>query len=172
MKDALTKQLIFFDVLKEVISIFGETEVGTNEVDIDSVASYLTSEGGFKFAVDLFDYNTREDIEAYITDKILDGFPVWRFLKCSDWTKQMIEKEFLRECEKEQEELSRKYKCFTCEYFKTINTSIGIIYECNKDAQENRYRMKRRENIELPRKNCENYINRNKYNIEDVNCYE
>ena len=87
MKNNNVKELIFFDVLKEIISVFGETEVGTREVDVEAVAAYLSSNDGFKFAFDTFSCNTREDIEAYITDKILDGFPVWRYLKCSDWTK-------------------------------------------------------------------------------------
>lgn len=158
MKSNNVKELIFFDVLKEIISVFGETEVGTREVDVEAVAAYLSSNDGFKFAFDTFGCNTREDIEAYITDKILDGFPVWRYLNCSEWTKQMLEKEFAEECMREKERIEKAYKCFTCAHFNVQNTMLGPIYKCKKEREMNRYGMKRREGPFGPKKTCKDYV--------------
>ena len=83
------KQYMFFNYFKEILEIFGQTEVGCNEVDIEALATYLLSD---KFLADSFNYNTEDEAKEFITNLILEGFPVWQYLKCSDWTKNMVEK--------------------------------------------------------------------------------
>jgi hypothetical protein len=40
---SLIKQLVYFNEFKEIVSIFGQTEVGTDEVDIEALSEYLSS---------------------------------------------------------------------------------------------------------------------------------
>ena len=75
------KQILFFNTFREIIEIFGESEIGSSQVDIDALIDYLSSD---KFFNESFDYNSEEEAQQFVTDYILDGFPVWRFLKCSD----------------------------------------------------------------------------------------
>ena len=121
------KQFLFFNWFKEIIEVFGQTEVGCSEVDIDALAEYLCSD---KFPFDTFSYNTEEEAQEYITNYILDGFPVWRYLKCSKWTKDMVEKSFSEECETEWEQLKKEYKCYTCAYYQTKRVMMGILEKC------------------------------------------
>lgn len=154
MKTEITKQLIFFNEFKEIISVFGQMEIGSEEVDVDLLANYLVSH---KFFVDTFDYNEPEEIDHYITGLIEDGFPVWRFLKTSDWTKNMIEKSFTEECKNELNEMEKMYKCLTCSYFECKETSIGIYERClNKDCPESYYNNHGRALLKLHKK-CKYY---------------
>lgn len=152
---SLTKQLMYFNVFKDIISIFGQMEIGNDEVDIESLAAYLSSD---KFFFDNFEANTEEEMQKQITELIINGFPVWRFLKCSDWTKTMVEKSFVDECEKEKEELFKTYKCFTCQYYTCQQTQIGLLQKCSYE-EKNKFKMRKRESFNLKKK-CEKYIKR------------
>lgn len=149
------KQLLFFDTFQKMVSIWGEQEVGTGEIDIVKLASYLVSD---KFQIDTFDYDNQEDIEIYITEYILNGFPIWEYLKISDWTKDMVSKSFKEEVKKEQEELNKVYKCYTCKYFNVKSTSFGIIQKCKNESENknSRYHLKRRDCFEV-KKSCKYY---------------
>lgn len=152
--NSLKKQLMYFNVFKDIISIFGQMEIGNDEVDVEELATYLGSD---KFFFDTFTAETEEEIQEQITDLIENGFPVWRFLKCSDWTKDMIEKSFEEECKQEKEELFKTYKCLTCQYYSCNQTSIGLLQKCTYEDKNTRYTMKRREEFSLKKK-CKNYI--------------
>ena len=121
------KQFLFFNWFKEIIEVFGQTEIGCSEVDIDALTEYFSSD---KFPFDTFEYNTEEEVQEYITNYILNGFPVWRYLKCSDWTKRMVEISFSEECKKEMDELKQKYKCYTCKHYTYKMTRLGILEKC------------------------------------------
>ena len=121
------KQFLFFNWFKEIIEIFGQSEVGCSDIDIDALSEYLCSD---KFPFDTFQYNTEEEAQEYITNYILDGFPVWRYLKCSEWTKNMVEKSFAQECENEWEQLKKEYKCYTCKHYTTKRVMMGVLERC------------------------------------------
>lgn len=121
------KQYMFFNYFKEMLEIFGQTEVGCDEVDIEALAAYLLSD---KFIVDSFNYNTEDEAKEFITNLILDGFPIWQYLKCSDWTKSMVEKSFSNEMKSEYEKQCQIYKCLTCKHYKVTQTGLGILDEC------------------------------------------
>lgn len=151
----LIKQLMYFNVFKDIISIFGQMEIGNDEVDVEELATYLGSD---KFFFDTFTTETEEEMQEQITELIENGFPVWRFLKCSDWTKNMIEKSFKTECEQEKEELFKIYKCFTCQYYSCRETQIGLLQKCSHEEKHG-HRLKTREKFSLKKK-CKNYIKR------------
>lgn len=154
--NSLKKQLTYFNTFKDIISIFGQVEVGCEEVNIDELATYLSSD---KFFFDTFTAETDEEMQEQITELIVNGFPVWRFLKCSDWTKNMIEESFKVECEQEKEELFKTCKCLTCQYYTCTETSIGLLQKCSYKEENNMNLMKRREGFEL-KKECKNYLKR------------
>ena len=134
----LIKQLMYFNVFKDIISIFGQIEIGNDEVDVKELATYLGSD---KFFFDTFTAETEEEIQEQITELIENGFPVWRFLKCSDWTKDMIEKSFKEECKQEKEELFKTYKCLTCQYYTCQQTQIGLLQKCLYEEEKTKHRM-------------------------------
>lgn len=149
------KQLVYFNEFKEIISIFGQTEIGTEEVDIQALAEYLDSD---KFFVDMFDYKV-DDIDAidtYITGLIENGFPVWRFLKVSDWTKNMVEKSFTEECEQEFKIMKEKYCCLSCKHYYEKYTKLGLIVKCMKPKGNKYFEKIDRGPLELKEK-CEQY---------------
>ena len=153
------KELMFFNYFKEIIEIFGQTEVGCDQVDVESLLNYLNS---IKFRTDTFTYNTEEEIKEFITNWILDGFPVWNFLKCSDWTKKMVEKSFKEEIQSEYEKQCKIYKCLTCKHFKVTNTSLGVLDECmyKEPIDETKPWLKSRKQRGVNftwKKECENY---------------
>jgi hypothetical protein len=152
----LTKQLMYFNVFKEIISIFGQMEIGNDEVDIEELATYLSSD---KFFFDTFTAETEEEMQEQITELIENGFPIWRFLKCSDWTKNMVEKSFKEECEQEKQELFKTYKCLTCQYYTCQQTQIGLLQKCSYEEEKTKHRIRKREEFNLKKK-CKHYIKR------------
>lgn len=122
------RPFIFYSAIVDIVQIFGEMEIGSCEVDVEAVATYVS---GYKFQSDFWGCSTKEDIYKKITDDILDGWPVWQFLKVSDWTKDMLERSFAKKIREERERLERTYKCYRCMHFEEIHTSLGVIEKCN-----------------------------------------
>ena len=154
----LEKQLMYFNAFKDIISIFGQIEIGCEDVDVQALANYLSTD---KFFFDSFSANTEEEMQEQITELIENGFPVWRFLKCSDWTKNMVKKSFKDECEQEKEKLFKTYKCFTCQHYECKQTNIGFLEKClynNLKNNNSKWNIKRNE-FKL-KKTCKNYIER------------
>lgn len=154
MIDPLVKQLRFYQGIVDIVKIFGETEIGDCEVDEEAVAKYVAS---LKFTSDTWGLESKDEIYQKITDDIINGWPVWEFLKISDWTKQMLEKSFAEEVIKEREELERKYKCYTCKYLNESPTSLGMFRKCMRPR--GRFEMERRDYFE-PKKRCKSYVAR------------
>jgi hypothetical protein len=65
---------------------------------------------------------------SYIENKILDGYPVWRFFNMSDWLKNKLEQELQDTIIRKKEEFFCKTRCFRCKY---MNVHISFI--CPKD---------------------------------------
>lgn len=121
------KQLLYYQALCDIVSIYGETEVGCSEIDTTAVAQYVASDN---FFVDYFDCLSVEDLYQQLTEEIIKGFPIWRFLKISDWTKTMLDKQLQQTIIEEQQRLQKTYKCITCQYYEEINTAFGTICKC------------------------------------------
>lgn len=149
MLNADGKKMVYFNIFKDMIEVFGDQECGSSKVDVIKLANYLSSD---KFFVDTFSYSTEEDIQEYITNQILNGFPVWEYLVLTDWQRNMLEKSFSSEVRKEYEEAKKKYKCLSCKYYKVIDVSIGYYEEC-KNKQLNHINRFKRDWFKL-RKSC------------------
>lgn len=139
MDNEMRKRFQFFSAICNIVQIFGETELGTCEVDEETVAEYTMSN---HFIAHLFSCNTKEEIYEKITEDIVNGFPVWQFLKVSDWTKKRLETTYETEQAKKWEALRKKYYCYTCKYYKAKDTSIGLLEECAN--KKDRFKLERR----------------------------
>lgn len=157
----MTKQLIIFSAIIDILTIFADTEIGGQyEFDYDAIDNYISS---FKCQAEYFDYTTKDEIYEKFTQDIYNGLPVWRFLKLSDWTMKMVEDSFRVECENELEQLKKIYKCLTCQHYHTEKLTMGLIWqECKyeKDKRkrmcDKRYVLKREQPFEIKTK-CNNY---------------
>lgn len=152
------KKYLFLEAMIRFAEIFGNENLGTCEVDISKVICYAETEQ-FKLIVG-WDCSTLEDHYKLIEDMVLDGFPIWHFLKLSDWTMNMLDREFRKEVQKaiEAEQLEqKKYKCYSCEYFNEHRTSLGILYECNKPKPPRERRRLRSREPFRPRKECDDF---------------
>lgn len=155
----MAKRFFFYSSVIDIVQIFGETELGSCEVDEEAVAQYCMSD---RFWSDNFTGCNKEDFYQKITDDILSGMPVWEFLKVSDWTKRMLEQSFVEEKELKWRELCKKYKCYTCQFYNAVETGIGLHESCTyeKEQQKNRREFRdwrvRRDCFE-PQEKCINY---------------
>lgn len=148
---SLLNFLTFYQTMIDIVQIFGETEIGRCEVDREAVARYLLSN---KYFVDMWGCTDEESVQQKITDDILAGFPVWQFLKISDWTKRMMERSFADDCEKQMQELRAKYKCYSCKWYKLTQTSFGTLEQCKRPISHYDWRGK---SPFKPRKACKYY---------------
>ncbi len=149
--EKLIIQLRFYQAVVDVVRTFGEMEIGECEVDEEAVANYVAS---FKFVNDLWGISSKEDIYQKLTDDIINGWPVWDFLKLSDWKRNMLDREFRRKAEEERARLEQEYKCYTCKWLEEKETSLGIFRKCKKPRDG--FEMKRREYFD-PKKRCKAY---------------
>ena len=158
------KDLLIYQAITQVLTVFAETEIGTNvNLNNEVICSYLNSDDSI---ADYFDAHTIDECFDIFTTQILNGYPVWRMLDLPEWTLQQLEKEFRDELDREEEEQKRKYKCLTCAYFSEIQCAFGVLRECKRpieaDKDSWRHMHKRKEPLEL-KETCDYYIHGNPY---------
>ena len=165
MNNGTLKRLYYFLAVKDILEIFAETELGSGcEIDIAKVYEYTNS---FNFVNDTWEISCnsetlREEIYQKVTDDILNGYPVWRLLILSEWTMNMLEREFQAECDRERKKQEARYKCYKCKYFREDITSLGSFMECKYEpprAEGRRYidwKRPRGEDFHLKR-SCKNF---------------
>ena len=159
MDNEMRKRFLFFSAVCDIVQIFGETELGSCEVDEEAVAEYTMSD---HFIAHLFSCNSKEEVYEKVTEDILGGFPVWQFLKVSDWTRQRLEHTYATEQTRQWEALCRKYCCYTCKYYRSQDTGIGLLEKCGykkKDGNSKRdaSSWKGRREAFSPKKSCVNF---------------
>lgn len=159
MNNEMRKRFLFFSAVCDIVQIFGETELGSCEVDEEAVAEYTMSD---HFIAHLFSCNSKEEVYEKVTEDILNGFPVWQFLKVSDWTRQRLENTYATEQTRQWGALCRKYCCYTCRYYSSQDTGIGLLEKCSykkKDGSSRRdvSSWKGRREAFSPKKSCVNF---------------
>ena len=139
-QDSIRLIISWYQAFVNVVTVFGETECGGVEPNFNAIVSYISS---IQFLSDRFDCpkgcDPVEYFEEQLTQRILDGFPVWRYLNLSDWAMEMIERSFKAECDAEMEVLRKKYCCLRCKYLR----ERGPGYYC--DAPSERMKLRPRE---------------------------
>ena len=71
MTNEMRKRFMFFSAVCNIVQIFGETELGSCEVDEEAVAEYTMSD---HFVAHLFSCTTKEEVYEKVTNDILNGF--------------------------------------------------------------------------------------------------
>ena len=162
MEEKIEKKCLFLEAMIRFTEIFGNENIGDCEVDIAKIINYSESKH-FNFIMS-WECETLDDFYKLIENMILEGFPIWHFLKISDWTKNIFDKEFEKEIQtrKQSEELEKsKYKCYKCKWIKETQTSLGLIFKCDKPENkiiQRRYGRLKPESFE-PKKRCKDFIN-------------
>ena len=156
------QQIAICEAIIEILKIFADSEIGGQyEIDYKALCDYLNSA---KCMVNYFNCGSKEEIYEHFTNECIDGLPVWRFLKLPEWTLNMVEKSFKAECEELHKEMQKKYKCYTCKYFKVRNTELGVLAECKykedepKRMSDRPLRLARQQGPFEPKKSCKNYV--------------
>lgn len=158
--DVEIRKLIYFQALIEIVQLWGQTEIGDCEVDVEAVAAYVNSD---KFnLIDMWGVGADKDaIYQHITDDILAGFPIWQLLKVSPWTKSMLERSFRASVERSEAELRAKYKCYTCKHYSCRETALGTLEKCVRPKTNTRGRepseWRGRAEAFSPKKKCKYY---------------
>ena len=121
-------KLYCYQAIVDVLTTCAEMELGESvELNINTIFDYMNST---KWIADQFDCNSIEHFYKIFTNDILNGCPVWRFFKLSDWQVKMLEITFANDIEEMENEQKKKYKCLTCKNYNVINTQLGTIYKC------------------------------------------
>lgn len=124
-----------FYTLVETLKIHGQIEYGTDEIDIDSLVSFLKSDrtGARFFSCD------EKEMEERIMEDIIGGAPVWTFFKLSKWAKKIMTREWKKSLAEEKKEYEKalceaikKYKCLQqCRYYECGESSFGTFIRCS-----------------------------------------
>ena len=93
---------LYLKAFLDFVGVWASEEVGS-DVDVDFLALFddVTS-GSFQFRQNFeYDHEWTEEVAyekvmEYVGQQVIDGFPVWKYLKISAWTKAMLEVSFQR----------------------------------------------------------------------------
>lgn len=126
---------LYLKAFLQFIETWASEEIGSNvEVDFVKVFKYLTSERfffqEFENSGDLSEEELYEVALKSVEAKVLAGFPVWEYLRMSDWTKRMLEVTFQSEADKELSEAKKKYPCLSCRFFSITRYAMGDKDHC------------------------------------------
>lgn len=124
------RKALYLDVLVHFMEIYAQTEVGECDLDITKIALFINRPA---FENDETYYiKTEEDVYSLYTTLTLEGLPVWRFLKLSDYQKKIFEKGYINSLSERRKAAGKICPCYDCAFYSTINTALGTIYKCNR----------------------------------------
>lgn len=120
------RSIKLFEYFIEFLKIFGQENYGESaEVNWYAVFNYCQSYGLFDFNDELTDIIYTEDPTEFrdkcfslLEKNILEGYPVWRLFKMSDWLMNQLEKQLHEfEVEKDKKYFYKTTRCFRCKYY-------------------------------------------------------
>ena len=149
----LSKQLFFFEAVKEILELFCQIEIGSEcELNYDVIANYLMSE---KFYSEFWSITEKEEIYKIVTDDIINGLPIWNFINMSDERRKII---VGNEAKKKEEE-KNKYLCSSCEYNSCFYEAPSKYNFDEFTGFSNKYNCsKTNDTLREPKKECKNYV--------------
>lgn len=127
--DTDMKKYFFIEALIKFTEIYAETTYGDAEINISEIVSYVESP---KFIMrDAWTVQSLDDCYQLIEEMVLRGLPIWRFLRISEWSQRMLEKDLEVLANEQEEALKKQYKCFQgCRYYDETLTSLGLLMKC------------------------------------------
>jgi hypothetical protein len=132
---------IYIKAFIDFITIWGQTEISSDcEIDFIILFNYVQSDS---FLFKHLEIREADSEKLYIAcmkeleQEVLDGFPLWHFLKISDKLKDILDKQL----EDSENKRLKCYLCFNCKFLHIDKTSLGDMYDC--DNTENCKRLEK-----------------------------
>ena len=124
---------IFLEGLIRFLEIYSQTEIGDGiEIDIVKIALHINSP---RFEnVSLFSFTSIKDVFSLLENMTLNGLPVWRFLKLTDWQQSILEKEYDKLLKQARVSTIKKHPCYGCIWYDENETFLGTAKQCTKPS--------------------------------------
>lgn len=120
------KSINLFKYFIDFLQIWGQENYGSS-AEVDWCKALAECQ---KFH--LFDFNEKLEKVIYaesdeefrdlafkwVENKVLDGWPIWRMFKMSDWLTSKLEEENTQLALEEQKKVYNSVKCYRCKYFR------------------------------------------------------
>lgn len=130
---------MYLEAFLTFMSVYAESEMGNATVDITRIATYIH---GPDFALhNINNLRNMDDCYRLIEKEVLEGLPIWRFLKLDEHLLVMLEIG-LREQVIDAEDYARQtYVCKRCKHMFEQETNLGYLCRCeSKKRNKNGYR--------------------------------
>ena len=121
------KQTRFLIAFMRFADIYASENIGNIEINIDKVHEYIETD---RFAVNWADCYEIEEYYREIEEIVINGFPIWDFFHISEWTKNILKKEYEKNKDEHAKMLLKTYKCYSCKNFVITENSFGVHYKC------------------------------------------
>lgn len=132
---------IFLEGLINFLDIYAQTEIGGEiELDIMKIALHINS-AQFEND-DLYAINSIDDVYRLLETLTIMGLPVWRFLKLSEYQKQIFEFGYNELLLSAKINATYERPCYGCIWYDESNTFLGVLRKCNKPRIELEMRRK------------------------------
>ena len=154
---------LYLEGMIKFLKMYAVNELGSNcDLDLYRIAMYINS---VRFEnEDVYEIKSLDDIYNILTEEVIYGFPIWRFLKVSSSQLKYLESEYSDKLTKLKEILENEKSCRMCYFYRPIDTPFGFIEKCYK-----RMRIGERDSDIIDSrsiKSCE-YFSRTKPEIKD-----
>lgn len=147
----IIEYLNYYNAIVEFVEIYSSQHIGGNpEINIQAVASFMAQDSFMiEKLADGFNHLNKDDLFKKLEEEVLNGFPIWRLLILSEWTMNMLERDFVEYVENTQNDIL----CFSCGNFISEQTNYGLVQDCVIRKRKSR---RFREEFELTDR-CMNY---------------
>lgn len=123
--DTDERKVEIFKYMIQFLEIYGNENFGESaEIDWSKVWEYCSKCDMMDFNIEVEDlvYHTSDDefrdkVFEFVEHQVLDGYPLWRLFKMSDWLSQKCEEELINIEHQKDIEYFNKTKCYRCKYF-------------------------------------------------------
>ena len=106
----------FLEGLIRFLEIYTQTEIGEGiELDVMKIALHINSP--WFENVSLFSFTSIEDVFSLLENMVLNGFPIWRFLKLTEWQQGIFENEYSELLRQARINIVEKHPCYGCIWY-------------------------------------------------------
>lgn len=129
---------MYLEAFIKFAEIYANNELGNMEVDIQKIGEYIYSTN-FAYQENLKIESVYDCFEL-IENDIINGLPIWRFMKCSEKQLKILENNFNNMIQEEEQRLTDTYICKSCRYLQEQYLDLGYMCKCNYQEKFTRKR--------------------------------
>jgi len=120
---------LFLEGMIKFLKMYAVNELGSDcDLDLYRIAMYVNST---RFEnEDVYGIKSLDDIYYILTEEILIGVPIWRFIKLSQSQLNILESEYSDNLNKLKEILEKEKSCRMCYFYSSHDTPFGSIERC------------------------------------------